>query len=503
MRVRAIGLISVLSLTAFPVGCGGSGDGSNADQIESFSELEAVLKADLEAEIESKAAGDTLDFLPGRTQIAFGDLPAIQDRGFIRILVSPSRTNYFSDGGRERGFEYELMREYEKWLKSKRRRRWIMLFLPVPFDRLLPELKAGRGDIAAAGITITPERLDSVSFADPYFTNVKEIMVGRKDGVRLDSLPDLAGHTVHVVRGSSYQQHILELNEEFEANGHDRIKLERAPQYLEAEDLLEFVDDGLIDFTVVDKHVAELWSSTLPNIELYDDIPIHEGGQIAWAVRTEDTKLRDDLSAFVRNHKKGSRLGNIIFNRYYDDTKWLSGPSTGDQERLDEMRMLVQKYAEQYDFDWLLLAAIAYQESKLDQSVRSRAGAVGLFQIKPAIAAAKPIGIDNVYELENNIHAGIRYLAHIRDHYLDDPGLTDVVRTDLMMASYNTGPSRIRKFRRQAPSKGYDPNKWFGEIERMAGRETIGYVANINRHYYALRLGLHAREEKAAAKANR
>ncbi|MFV1968945.1 MAG: transporter substrate-binding domain-containing protein, partial [Pirellulaceae bacterium] len=181
--MRTIARISVLCLTALLVGCGGSDNGPQSDSIESFSELEAVLEADMQAEMEDEAAGDTLEFLPGRTEYAFGDLPTILDRGVLRVLVSPSRTNYFFDGARERGFEYELMREYEKSLKSTKRRQWIMLFLPIPFDRLLPELVAGRGDVAAAGMTITPERQDSVSFADPYFTNVKEIVVGRKDGV--------------------------------------------------------------------------------------------------------------------------------------------------------------------------------------------------------------------------------------------------------------------------------------------------------------------------------
>jgi membrane-bound lytic murein transglycosylase MltF len=491
--MRRASLLFLGILLSALVACGQE-DPPGFQEVETFEELEAVLEAEYE-----EIVPDTVDLLPGRSEYALGDLSEIQSRGLIRVLVSPSRTNYFVDQGVERGFEYEMMQDYWESLNRRTRGRFVVAFLPVSFDRLLPELVAGRGDIAAAGMTITSARQDSVSFTRPYLTNIAEIVAGRKDGPTINTVDDLAGQTVTVVRGSSYEHHLLELNETLAERGLDRIRVERAPQYVEAEDLLELVDQGLVKLTVVDEHIGDLWAGVLPNVILYKEAPIREGGDIAWAVRKQDTKLLGDLNEFVGSYRKGSLMGNILFNRYYDDTKWLSGPREEDAEKIAEMRTLVQKHAEEYGFDWLLLAALAYQESKLDQSARSRAGAVGLFQIKPAIAAADPIGVDNVHQLENNINAGIKYLAHIRDHYLAEPELSDIARRDLMLASYNAGPTRIRKLRRQAASKGLDPNVWFGNVERMAGRETIRYVANVNRFFYAYRLALHVQEGKEEA----
>jgi membrane-bound lytic murein transglycosylase MltF len=226
----------------------------------------------------------------------------------------------------------------------------------------------------------------------------------------------------------------------------------------------------------------------LDNVEIYHEAPLKEGGQIAWAVRKESTELRESLSSFARRHQKGSLMGNILFARYFDDTDWITGVRSDAPSQLETMRSLSQKYADEYDFDWLLLAAVAHQESKLDQDTRSRAGAVGVFQIKPEVAS-KEVGIDNVHSLEENIQAGIRYLNHIRDTYLDESDLTEVQKNDFMLASYNAGPTRIRQLRKKAAENGYDGNTWFGNVERFAPRETRTYVANINRLYYAFKLG--------------
>ncbi|MFV2072391.1 MAG: transglycosylase SLT domain-containing protein [Thermoanaerobaculales bacterium] len=145
-----------------------------------------------------------------------------------------------------------------------------------------------------------------------------------------------------------------------------------------------------------------------------------------------------------------------------------------------------------YDFNWLALAAMAYQESGLDQTKRSRAGAVGIMQIKPSTAADRNVGVTGVDQLENNIHAATKYLAFLRDRYFSDPGIPDDARFNFSLAAYNAGPARIAGIRRQAEQQGYDPNRWFFDVETIAaaeiGRETVRYVSNINKYYVAYRL---------------
>ena len=166
---------------------------------------------------------------------------------------------------------------------------------------------------------------------------------------------------------------------------------------------------------------------------------------------------------------------------------------------------LFQKYAKQYDFDWLMVAAQAYQESGLDPSAKSRVGAVGIMQVMPRVAESPPISIKQVQRLENNVHAGVKILRHYRDTYFNEPQLDDFNRTLLCFAAYNAGPTRISTLRKRAARQGLNPNVWFGNVEQIAseriGRETVTYVSNIYKYYVAYRLVVEENERRAAAKA--
>jgi membrane-bound lytic murein transglycosylase MltF len=421
-----------------------------------------------------------------------GDLDEIVERGYLRVLISYSRTNYFIDFGTARGFEYELLRQYEEHLNEGRRltREIIVVFIPVPLESLLSDLAKGRGDIAAGGLTVTEGRAKEVAFARPYLPNVREIVVSGAQAQTLESFADLGGREVWVRKGSSYAEHLRSLSERIRATGQPAIEVVEAPAYLATEDLLELVNAGVFDYTVTDEHIATAWAGALPNIRVHPDLAVHSGGAIAWAVRADNPKLKASLDGFVGTIKKGTLLGNIFFKRYFSDSKWISNPlSNADQQRLGELAALFQKYGEIYGFDWLALAAMAYQESGLDQSERSRAGAVGVMQIKPSTAADKNVGITPIDTVEKNIHAGTKYLAFLRDRYFSDPEIPDEARLDFTLAAYNAGPARVASLRREAATKGYNPDLWFGNVEMIAaariGRETVIYVSNINKYYMA------------------
>ena len=139
-----------------------------------------------------------------------------------------------------------------------------------------------------------------------------------------------------------------------------------------------------------------------------------------------------------------------------------------------------------------MLAALGFQESQLDQSKRSHRGALGVMQILPSTARDKNINIKDIDKLENNIHAGSKYLRFLQDRYFTDEEL-DALNQDLFtLAAYNAGPARIAKLRTEAGESGFDPNIWFGNVEVIAakrvGRETVQYVSNIYKYYIAYRL---------------
>jgi membrane-bound lytic murein transglycosylase MltF len=421
-----------------------------------------------------------------------GDLPEILETRLLRVLIAYSRTNYFVDFGTERGFEYEILRKYEEHLNTGRKlsQRVVVVFIPVPLENILSELENGRGDIAAGGLTITPERRQRVAFTSPYIPNVREVVVSGPGVSGIERIEDLSGRDVWVRRESSYVEHLGRLSARLQEEGKKTINIRVAPRNLVTEDLLELVNAGVFDLTVADEHIAAAWAGTLPNIRVRQDLVINSGGAIAWAVRPGNPELKASLDSFLKAVRKGTLLGNIYFKRYFTDSKWISNPlSSADAARLQELIGLFQKYGAMYGFDWAALAAVGYQESRLDQSTRSRAGAVGIMQIRPSTAADKNVGITGIETAENNIHAGAKYLAFLRDRYFADPGIPEGARFDFTLAAYNAGPARIASLRREAAEKGYNPKLWFSNVETIAaarvGAETVTYVANINKYYLA------------------
>jgi len=426
------------------------------------------------------------------TQPDTADWPEIERRGLLRVLVPRDRTNFFFAGNQLRGMEYELVHEFELSLAreaSSSRPQLDVAYVPVAFDRLLPALVEGLGDVAAGGLTITPEREQLVAFTEPYLTGVAQIVVASRNAPPLPTIEALSGQLVVVGPGSSYLGSLARMNAQFAARGLAPALIEAPGRGFATEDMLELVHTGAFPYTVADQHVAELWSGVLGGLRLHPELPLASGDRIAWAVRRDNPELKDVLDAFLRSNRKGTRTGNILFQRYFKDTQWIEAPDLDMHSgSLGTILDPLQRFAAQYGFDWRLIAAQAYQESRLDPAARSRSGAIGLMQLLPS--TAKDMGFDDISNPEANLEAGIRYMAWLRDKYFSDPALPEAVRVDFALAAYNAGPGRVRRWRREAPELGIDPERWFGGVENLAlervGSEPVRYVANINKYFVIL-----------------
>jgi membrane-bound lytic murein transglycosylase MltF len=456
------------------------------------------------------APSDTESAPPGPAAVGTwtDDFDGMKDRRLVRMLVAYSKTFYFIDKGTQRGSTYELGMLLEKALNAgtKDRARPIrVVFIPTSRDQLLPALAAGRGDIAAANLTITPERLELVDFSAPIAGDVSEILVTPAGTTAPASAEGLSGAKVHVRRSSSYYSSLVRLNTRLKALGKAPVEIVPADENLEDEDILEMVNAGLIPATIVDSHIATFWKQIFETIELHPDVRVREGGEVAWAIRKDSPQFKQVVDAFIAKNRKGSATGNDILNRYLKSTKWVKNATAdADMKRLREVTDLFKKYSDQYGFDWLLVAAQGYQESGLDQSTRSRVGAIGVMQVMPATARDRNVNIPNIHELEPNIHAGVKYLRFMVNEYFDEPGIDRVNRHLFAFASYNAGPNRIQRLRKVAADEGLDPNKWFNNVEvvvaREVGRETVQYVSNIYKYYLAYKLVVEQTREREAAK---
>jgi membrane-bound lytic murein transglycosylase MltF len=174
-----------------------------------------------------------------------------------------------------------------------------------------------------------------------------------------------------------------------------------------------------------------------------------------------------------------------------------------ERQKFQAVVELFKKYGAQYNVDYLLMAAQGYQESTLDQNVKSPVGAIGVMQVMPP--TGKELKVGDITQVEANVHAGVKYMRFMMDQYFADEPMDQLNKALMTFASYNAGPGRLRQLRREAKERGLDPNVWFGNVERVAseriGRETVAYVSNIYKYYITYRLLNAQHERRVAAKA--
>jgi membrane-bound lytic murein transglycosylase MltF len=294
------------------------------------------------------------------------------------------------------------------------------------------------------------------------------------------------------------------LNQRFKQAGKPEIAIKPVDPNLTEEDLLEMVNAGLIPATVSFNFRAQLWSRVFTNIVVIPTV-IKEDGQLGWAIRKGSPQLKAVMDDFLKTHGQGTTFGNTMIKRYAKDTRWVkNSTSEADMQRLKSYVKYFQKYAAEYNFDYLMLAAQAYQESTLRQDLVSPRGAVGVMQVLPQYAAAKPINIPDVRDPENNIRAGAKMMAQITTTYFNDPGIDQMNKTLFTFAAYNAGQNLIVRLRKEAQAQGLDPNIWFGNVEMVVakdiGQETVQYVSNIYKYYVAYKMTIDQRQTREQAK---
>jgi membrane-bound lytic murein transglycosylase MltF len=320
---------------------------------------------------------------------------------------------------------------------------------------------------------------------------------------RVAKLEDLSGQQVFVRPSSSYWDSLEALNERFKKEGRAEVRLTAAPEKLEDEDLLEMLNAGLIKLVVVDSHKAAFWRQIFPKIVLRPEVAVRTGGDIAWAIRKDSPKLKAALDGFIRTHGEKSAFGRTVLHKYLRDTRYVkNAASEAELKKFRGLIAIFRRYGNQYGMDWMLMAAQGYQESRLDQSARSQLGAIGVMQVMPA--TGKELKVGDIKQTENNVHAGVKYIRFMVDQYFKNEPMDRLNKGLFAFAAYNAGPARVRQLRKEAQTRGLDPNVWFNNVERIAseriGRETVTYVSNIYKYYIAYRLALEEMEQRRQLK---
>ncbi len=437
-----------------------------------------------------------------------GDLDDMVRQRSIRALVIVNPIGFFYQAGRPEGIEYEALQEFEKFVNQKMKTGKLpvnVVFLPMRPDQLEAALEQGLGDLIAQGIVITPEREQRVAFSVPIQKDVTQVVVTGSALANVSSFDDLAGKNIYVNPLTTYYDNLKKINADRQSAGKQPLSIKAADANLFDDDLIEMVNANLIPATVTTSGRAALWAQVLPNIKAHPDLIVASGLDIGWVMRKNNPQLKALVDEFVSTHAAGTSFGNTLLRRYLQNTKWIKdSTSASEMQKFNAYAQYFKKYAAEYNFDYLMLAAQGYQESLLDQDKKSRVGAVGVMQVIPRLAAANPIDIPDVNDADGNIHAGVKMLRNIADTYFNDPGIDPLDKTLFTFASYNAGPNRIVRLRMKAQTDGLDPNKWFGNVElevaKDVGQETVTYVSNIYKYYVAYKLTVEEKQQQAAGK---
>lgn len=389
------------------------------------------------------------------------DLDAIRERGTLRVIIDNSSTGYFIYKGQPMGFEYDLLDLYAREIGVS-----LEFHLTTDLPNTFDLLARGTGDIIAYSLTVTKERKKRVAFTRPHL-QAQQMLVQRKPenwrDLKLHEIErslirnqvDLAGKIVVVRPGSAYVDRLKNLSDEI---GTDIMIVEDYPE-ASTEEFIQMVAEGVIDYTVSDEHVALVNSTYYSNIDV--KTPVSFPQQIAWAVRPNAPLLLQDLNQWIDRMKDRPEY-YVIFNKYFKNPKTHLARARSDYSNISGTKIspydeLIIEASKELGWDWKLLAAQIFQESRFNPKARSWAGAVGLMQLVPRTGMA--YGITDLENPKSSLKAGTMHIQWLNDYWKKK--VTDSLeRTKFILASYNVGQGHVLDAYKLAEKYQQDPAKW-------------------------------------------
>jgi membrane-bound lytic murein transglycosylase F len=393
------------------------------------------------------------------------DLQSIIERGKLVAVTDLGSTSYFVFRGEPMGYQFDLLRSFADHLGVK---------LEIHVDKdpgsSMEKLNAGEYNLIAKGLTITHSRREKVAFTEPMM-HTRQVLVQRKpdNWRRLSTWEeveshlvrnpvDLAGKTIYLQRNTAFHDRLMHLQKEIgafiniiEVSDHD------------TEELIAMVARGEIDFTVSDEHTALVSSKFYQDIDV--GTPVSLTQSIGWAVRKGNNELLTAVNDWWNQYGQ-SPHARLLYERYFNNPR---GLHAGQREfhsrkggRISNYDDIIRKYSKSIDWDWRLLAALIYQESRFRHEAVSHAGAFGIMQIMPATALE--LGIDTTVSAVEQIAAGVRYLRWLDRQFSAE--ISDTVeRQKFVLAAYNAGIAHVFDARRLAAKNNKNPNIWEGHVD--------------------------------------
>ena len=412
----------------------------------------------------------------------------IRNSGQLTVITDNNANCYYIYRDKPMGFEYELAKAFADYLGVE-----LKLVLPG-WQNMFKALNKGQGDLIAANLTMTPAREGMADFSDKYLS-IQQYIIIHKDNHKIKKVQDLNGTTVHVRKGSSYHERLLELNED----GLD-IKL-ALHENIPTEELLRQVAGKEIEITVAASNIALLNRRYYPDIRMA--FPIAEKESLGWAVKKGDGKLLRKINKFFDAIGENGTFDNI-YEKYYGNVQLFDYVDLKKFHRRIETRLpryqkIIREEAAKYGFDWRLIAAVIYQESHFNPRAISHKGVRGLMQL--TLDTAQEVGIKDRLDSTESIRGGVKYLNRMYKRFKNVQGFDRML---FALASYNIGHGHVKDAQRIAHEKGLDKYRWSSIKQTLPllqdrryykktrygyarGTEPVRYVNGILTYYDILR----------------
>ncbi len=392
------------------------------------------------------------------------DLDEIVSRGKLIVITGFNPLSYFIYKGQPMGYDYELLEMFADQLGVK-----LELLVAHDPDSIYHMLNKGMGDVVAFGQAVTKEGAKAAAFTEPHM-EVHQVLVQRKpegwremSGKELDNRlirepEELAGMRVHVHARTAHFERILDLAEEI---GYE-IDVVPVTGDISTDDLIGMVAEGEINYTIADENVALLNSTYYPDIDVTTEISKAQG--LAWAVRKNSPRLLQALDDWLNKVKRG-REYNMVYKKYFKSRKNIAAWAASDYfseggGKISKYDNLIRRYARDIGWDWRLLSALIYEESRFHADTCSWAGAQGLMQLMTTTGLQ--YGATDLADPQQNLFAGTSYLKYLEYFWKEIPDSSE--RMKFVLASYNAGESHVKDAARLAEKYAADPCVWEGNV---------------------------------------
>ena len=372
----------------------------------------------------------------------------VMNRGTLRVCSYYNTTDYYVYKGVPKGFHYELVKEFAEQLGVR-----LEMTASVDVEESIRLLNGGKYDLLAMSLTETPERDSLVEFAIPLFTTARVLVQNEMNKPLARRVSDLAGKEIFVQRGTNYADFLHRLD--------DSLKLGIRVTEIDSltyEDILLEVENGMWPYTVVDENVARTASRYMTHVD--DSLVLSAPVPVAWAVKKGEEGLLHELNVWL-SEKKREESFKVRYNRYFRST-YVTSLRNSKYYKLKHggisfFDSVIKREAAAIGWDWRLLAAVIYQESRFDPDAESSFGAYGLMQVMPETAAE--MGCPDRADPEDNVRAGSRYLHKLQREF-DKCGLDSVNVLKFTLAAYNAGVGHVSDAVRLAEAYGYNSKEW-------------------------------------------